>query len=132
MTQIDVANHLQKRASIASPLRVMFKNLQCLPLALVPGIAFGGAIYGTVRIEQRPTPNVQVVVACPNFRVQPAASASAVTDTRGSYSLWVEATGRCEMRLQFENIVGTPLVIFSSTNPIKFDADVDAKLNAGP
>jgi hypothetical protein len=52
-----------------------------------------------------------------------------VTDPRGSFSLQVPASGRCEMRARRGNQVGAPFVVFVSNNPLRFDFTIDGAMN---
>jgi hypothetical protein len=101
--------------------------------SLLPTSAFAGALYGTVRIGQAPADRVEIRVACPKFGRPGASSppvvASTVTDTRGSFSLRVEASGRCEMQLQRDRNVGTAFEVFVSSNPLRFDFEIDGAMN---
>ena len=97
-----------------------------LPL-LLPQPASPGPLYGTVRIGQAPAAGIEVSVACPSFERPPLAWV--VTDARGSFSLQVPASGRCEMRVRRGNQSGSPFVVFVSNNPLRFDFEIDAGMN---
>ena len=101
-------------------------SMLCIAV-LWPVSAFAGALYGTLRIGQAPANGVTVKVACPGFggSGRPTAVGEAVTDTRGSCSLRVEANGRCEMQLLRDGRTGKPFEVFVSTNSLRFDVDVD-------
>src|SRR5262249_42943011 len=112
------------------------KNLLFLVLGIVvlsPLYASAGALYGTVRIGQAPAAGVVMDVACPRFnppgQPPPRVTAHAVTDTRGSFSLRVEADGRCEMRLQRNNQVGNAFEVFASNNSLRLDLEIDNAMN---
>ncbi len=94
---------------------------------LWPPLATAGPLYGTVRIGQTPAAGIEVSVACPGF--DRPALAQVVTDPRGSFSLQVPASGRCEMRARRGNQVGAPFVVFVSNNPLRFDFTIDGAMN---
>ena len=89
--------------------------------------ASAGPLYGTVRIGQAPAAGIEVSVACPSFERPPLARV--VTDARGSFSLQVPASGRCEMRVRRGNQSGNPFVVFVSNNPLRFDFEIDGGMN---
>src|SRR5688572_314326 len=70
----------------------------------------GGVLYGTVRQSTGkggPLAGVTVVVACPSFAAEgrsgfPVVTASAVSDQRGSFTLFLRGSvrGKCEMRVK--------------------------------
>ena len=94
-----------------------------------PPPAAAGPLYGTVRMGQAPAQNVEISVACPGFDRPARAPATVVTDARGSFSLLVPASGRCQMRVQGGGRVGAPFEVFVSNNPLRFDFEVDRALN---
>ena len=100
---------------------------------LLPLAASAGPLYGTVRIGQAPAAAVKIFVACPGFsrpgQPPPQAAAEAVTDARGSFSLRVPASGRCQMRVGHDTRVGGAFEVFVSNNPVRFDFDIDNALN---
>ena len=101
--------------------------------ALLPFSAWAGPLYGTVRMGNAPADRIAITVACPNFSRpgQPPTPVTArgVSDSRGSFSLRVEATGRCEMQLQRDGRVGAAFEVLVSSNPARFDFEIDAALN---
>ncbi len=95
---------------------------------LSPLLANAGALYGTVRIGQLPAENLNIFVACPAFN--PGALPSpTVTDSRGSFSIRVASSGRCQMRVGRQNVVGTAFDVFVSNNPLRFDFTIDKAMN---
>jgi hypothetical protein len=100
---------------------------------LLPQSSSADALYGTVRKGQAPAAGVKISVACPRFGRpgQPAPSivADALTDARGSFSLRVPTTGRCEMRAERDNQVGGVFEVFVSNNPLRFDFEIDDSMN---
>jgi hypothetical protein len=105
-------------------------------LFVVPGLflflpqsASAGPLYGTVRVGQAPAASVNVTVACPGFGRPAQPPSEAVTDARGSFSLFVQASGRCEMRVGRGGQAGAPFEVFVSNNAIRFDVTVDGGLN---
>ena len=99
-------------------------------LLLVPHAASAGALYGTVRVGGAPAAGVAIVVACPAFKSPgPPAVIEALTDARGSYSLGVSASGRCEMQVRRGGQVGAAFEVFVSDNPLRFDFEIDGSLN---
>ena len=100
---------------------------------LWPVAAAAGALYGTVRIGQAPADRVTIKVACPRFggsgRPPPTAVGEGATDSRGSYSLRVEAVGPCKMQLQRDGRVGTEFDVFVSNNSLRLDVEADAAMN---
>jgi hypothetical protein len=95
-------------------------------LLFAPALASAGALYGTVRTS-RPTEGVSVMVACPPFNNAVEASGPVLVDPRGSFTLHVRTNGRCEMRAQSPRAVGTPFSVFSSSNSLRYDFQVDVK-----
>jgi len=100
---------------------------------LLPSSVFAGALYGTVRMGQAPADSIEIKVACPKFsrpgQPPPPVATKAITDMRGSFSLRVETTGRCEMQLQRNNQVGAAFEVFVSNNPLRFDFEIDSAMN---
>ena len=108
------------------------KNILFLVLGfsvLLPLSASAGALYGTVRTGTGPAGGVKIYVACPRFsgpgQPSPRGTGEAETDTRGSYALRVQASGRCEMRLQKNSRKGTAFEVFVSNNSLRFDFEID-------
>jgi hypothetical protein len=95
---------------------------------LVSHAAFAGALYGTARIGQSPAANAKISVACPGFDKPGQTSLSTVTDARGSFSLRVQATGRCEMQVEQNNQKGPAFEVFVSNNPLRFDFELNTTL----
>jgi hypothetical protein len=98
-------------------------------LLLLPPSASAGALYGTVRIGQAPAAEVNISVACPGFNRPGHPPIDVVTDRRGSFSLRVQASGRCEMRVRRGNQVGAAFEVFVSNNPVRFDFEVNGAMN---
>lgn len=99
------------------------------PVLLVPILAAAGPLYGTVRTGPGPAAGVGIQVACPGFDRPEQTAGPAMTDPRGSFSLLIPATGRCQMRLSRGGEVGNPFDVFSSDNPLRFDFEIDGALN---
>lgn len=99
------------------------------PTLLVPILAVAGPLYGTVRMGSGPAAGIAVQVACPGFDRPEKTAGPAMTDPRGSFSLLIPATGRCQMRLSRGGEVGAPFDVFTSDNPLRFDFQIDAALN---
>jgi len=95
---------------------------------LLPAGVIAGPLYGTVRLGPKPAAGVEISVACPKFDGRPPL-VSAMTDVRGSYSLRVPATGRCEMRVRQGNLMGNSFEVFVSTNALRFDFQIDGAMN---
>jgi len=89
--------------------------------------ATAGALYGTVLIRGAPASGVEILVACPGFANQTAA-ANSTTDGRGSYSLGIRASGRCQMQVRRGAQAGAVFEVFISENTIRFDFEIDAAL----
>ena len=96
---------------------------------LFPQVATAGPLYGTVRTGSKPAQGVEISVACPGFARPAQSPPPVVTDSRGSFSLQVPASGRCEMRVKRGNQVGAPFEVFVSNNPLRFDFEIDGALN---
>lgn len=99
--------------------------------ALWPLSVEAGTLYGTVRVGSTPAAGVGVSVACPGFGGPgrpPPATGDATTDTRGSYSLRVEANGPCKMRLQRDGRTGPEFDVFVANNSLRLDVDADTAL----
>jgi len=96
---------------------------------LLPQSAAAGPLYGTVRMGPAPARNVEVSVACPGFGRPARAPAPVMTDARGSFSMLVPTSGRCEMRVRGGNQVGAPFEVFVSNNPLRFDFEIDRAMN---
>ena len=102
-------------------------------LGAVPAICAGGPLYGTIRVAGgRPLAQAEVSVQCPNFSSPRVTSTPARTDDRGSYSLRVQATGRCQMQVRSGNRLGPPFEVLLADNPLRFDPELDANLNRVP
>jgi hypothetical protein len=99
-------------------------------LGLLPALASAGTLYGTVRVAGRPAAGAAVLVACPSF-AQPAQSAQATADGRGSYTLRINGRGRCEMRLVRDGQEGPPFAVFVSEGTARYDANLGASLAPG-
>lgn len=97
-------------------------------LLLLPQSTSAGPLYGTVRIGQTPAANVNIAVACPGFS-RPGPPIEAATDARGSFSMLVPTSGRCEMRVGRGGKVGAAFEVFVSNNPLRFDFVVDNAMN---
>jgi hypothetical protein len=100
-------------------------------LLLAPALAGAGAIYGTVRTSG-PALGVSVMVACPSFTNAVETLGPVAVDARGSFTLRVQTNGRCEMRAQSARFVGKPFTVFSSSNSLRYDFQVDAGMNRVP
>lgn len=100
-------------------------------LLLAPALASAGTIYGTVRTSG-PATGVSVMIACPTFAKPVESQGPAPVDARGSFTLRVQTNGRCEMRAQTAQSLGRPFTIFSSSNSLRFDFQVDAAMNRMP
>jgi hypothetical protein len=114
-----------------SKLEVNVKKFSLFILSaslLMSHATFAGALYGTARIGQAPAANTKISVACPGFDKPGQTSLSTVTDARGSFSLRVQATGRCEMRVEQNNRTGSAFEVFVSNNPLRFDFELDNAL----
>jgi hypothetical protein len=99
-------------------------------LSLVAESASAAAVYGTVLSGGAPAASVTISVACPAFTGPgPSGVIEATTDARGSYSLGVPATGRCEMRVRRGSATGATFTVVVSDNPLRFDFEIDAALN---
>lgn len=96
---------------------------------LLSATASAGPLYGTVRMGPGPAAGIAITVACPDFERPAQVAPTAVTDTRGSFSMLVPATGRCQMRAGRGNEVGAPFSVFVSNNPLRFDFEIDGVLN---
>jgi len=109
----------------------MKRVLSIVPVLILflPQSAFAGPLYGTVKIGPAPAANINVSVACPGFGRPASPPSDAVTDARGSFSLFVQASGRCEMRVRRGAQAGAPFEVFVSGNAIRFDVTVDGGLN---
>lgn len=85
-------------------------------------------MYGTIRIGQAPAAQVEILVECPATGSRQALRTRAVTDSRGSFSLRVQASGRCLMRVRRDALQGEPFEVFVADNPIRFDVVLDNEL----
>lgn len=66
-----------------------------LTLALVPGAAAGGEIYGTIKENGKPVkPGLKVTVTCGGKDV------SADTDKNGGYRLFASEEGKCTLAVK--------------------------------
>ena len=104
----------------------------CVPLC-APAPASAGALYGTVRLNQNPAPGLKILVACPGFgRSGGGPPSDAQTDGRGSFSIRVTASGRCQMQVQRNGQTGAPFDVFVSNNAMRLDIELNASLNRMP
>lgn len=101
-------------------------------LLLAPALASAGTLYGTVRTGSGPVPGVSVMVACPSFANPVEAPAPVQVDARGSFTLRVQASGRCEMRAKSPQALGAPFPVFSSNSSLRYDFQVDGRMNRLP
>lgn len=92
-------------------------------------LATAGPLYGTVRMEQAPAVGVEVTVACPSFDRTTHKPVPATTNDRGSYSLLVPASGRCQMRARRGDTVGRSFDVFVSDRSLRFDFEIDRRMN---
>jgi hypothetical protein len=108
------------------------KRVATLALSLAtlfPDSVNAGALYGTVRSGPTPVANATVLVACPGFDSPGHQRGQGATDGRGSFSLRVASTGRCQMQVQRAGLNGAPFPVSVSDNVMRFDFEVDAALN---
>lgn len=101
-------------------------------LGAAPVIGIAGPLYGTIRAGGRPLAQADVMVQCPGFSSSGPVGTPARTDDRGSYSLRVQATGRCQMRVKSGSRLGVPFEVLVANNPLRFDPELDANLNRAP
>ena len=104
------------------PQRCAFLVLCSLPL-----FANAGAMYGTVRLNNAPLGGAQLTVSCPSFAAA-RETAGGASDASGSFALRVQATGRCEMRVQRGGQSGPPFPVYLSDKAIRFDLAVTPAL----
>jgi hypothetical protein len=95
----------------------------------MPALAAAGPLYGTVRLGPAPAAGVEIIVACPTFDRPAQPPQRAVADPHGSFSLRVQASGRCQMRVGHNQRAGAPFDVFVSNNPVRFDFEIDSALN---
>ena len=98
-------------------------------IGLQSSIALGGPLYGTVRTGNAPAAGVNLAVACPGFGRPAQTPVDTTSDERGSYSLRVPASGRCEMRVRRGNQTGAAFEVFVSNNPSRLDVELNNQLN---
>lgn len=101
-------------------------------LLLAPALASAGPLYGTVRTGSGPATGVSVMVACPSFANPVEAPGPVLVDAHGSFTLRVQTNGRCEMRAKSSQTLGAPFPVFSSTNSLRYDFQVDSRMNRVP
>jgi hypothetical protein len=101
-------------------------------LGTVPVVGAAGPLYGTISAGGRPLADADVMVQCPGFSSPGPTSTPAKTDDRGSYSLRVQATGRCQMRVKSGNYLGPPFEVQLGNDPLRFDPDLDTSLKRVP
>jgi len=88
----------------------------CLPVN-------AGQVYGTLREADRPVAaNVKVEVVCGN------STYSALTDASGLYRLFARETGKCTVRVYYQNQV-PQAVVDSYANPAHYDFDLVRQQN---
>lgn len=80
-------------------------------LLLFAHSTLAGQVYGTVVRDGNSAGNVNVKIDCPN------ATANRNTDSSGSYSLYINATGNCQLSV---NGAG-PLSIRVYPNDVRYD-----------
>ena len=97
-------------------------------LFLVTQYASAGPLYGTVQQAGAPAGGVTIIVTCPAM----SGAVEAATDARGSYSMRVPASGRCEMRVRRDALLGAAFEVFISDNPLRFDLQIDGAMNRVP
>jgi hypothetical protein len=93
------------------------KVLTLLLFCLFPARGFAAQVYGTLRESGRPVPNVPVEVVCGN-KTYPTA-----TDNYGSYRLFARETGRCTLRVHYQN-QAPETIIDSYKDPAHYDFDL--------
>jgi hypothetical protein len=92
-------------------------------LCLFPRPSLAGQVSGTLRESGRPiAANVRVEAVCGS------STYSAVTDNYGSYKLFAKETGKCRIRVYYQN--QTPEADFDSyPNPARNDFDLIRQAN---
>jgi hypothetical protein len=89
-----------------------------LLLCSLPNAGFAAQVYGTLRESGKPVgSNVTVEVVCGNNTY------SALTDNYGSYRLFARETGRCTMRVHYQNQLPAT-TINSYADPAHYDFDL--------
>lgn len=87
-------------------------------LCLSTSPVFAAQVYGTLRESGKPVgPNLTVEVVCGNSRY------SALTDNYGSYRLFARETGRCTLRVHYQN-QAPEAMIDSYSDPAHYDFDL--------
>jgi hypothetical protein len=107
----------------------MKRSMWVIALGLHCSVALAGPLYGTVRAGNAPAAGVNIAVACPGFGRPAQSPVETTSDERGSFSLRVAASGRCEMRARRGSQTGAPFEVFVSNNPARFDVELDRNMN---
>ncbi len=85
---------------------------------IFPAVSFAGQINGTLRINGRPAPSgVQVNIICGGQHF------SGETRSRGSYSVYVNQTGRCTFTVPDYGGASDDK-IYSYSDPVRYDFDL--------
>lgn len=100
-----------------------------LSLLLGPAIASAGTLYGTVRTDGGPASELSLMVACPSFTNARESPDPVPVDARGSFTVRVRANGRCEMRVRSPHALGDPFPVYSSNSSLRYDFQVDGRMN---
>jgi hypothetical protein len=98
--------------------RMKVAALALVLLCIVPCLAFGAQIYGTLRESNRPVgPNVPVDLDCNNNRYPTK------TDNYGSYKLYARETTKCTLTVTYKgSSPSTPVVSYD--DPAHYDFDL--------
>ncbi len=91
----------------------------------LPQPATAGPLYGTLRLDRAPAAGFGISVTCPRL-TRPVRT---TTDPRGSFSMLVPTSGRCQMRVTRGQREGTPFAVFVSDRPLRLDVTIDSALN---
>ena len=126
---LEMKGSLQFTDNEGAKMKFFTPLLACLLLA--PALASAGAIYGTVRTAG-PVTKVTLTIACPSFSNPRETVGPMQVDARGSFRARVRTNGRCEMRAQSGQLMGSPFPVFSSSKSLRFDFRVDARMNRVP
>jgi hypothetical protein len=92
-------------------------RLLLLSILLSPTVAYGGQIFGTLTVDNRPVgKGIQVVVVCG------ATNGTSYTDDYGSYKVFVPK-GRCTLNVSYGG-QALSFAIYSYDDPVRYDFDV--------
>ena len=93
-------------------------RLLLISILLSPTVAYGGQIYGTLTVNNKPVGRgVKVALVC-GTTIGPGE-----TDDYGAYKVFVGAKGKCTLKVIYDR-QELSFAVFSYDDPVRYDFDV--------